>query len=473
MQDVDGLLEGRLIDVDRLEAALQGGVLLDVLAVLVEGGRPDALDLAARERRLEDVGGVDRALGGTRPDQGVELVDEEDDLPGLADLVEDLLEPLLELAPVLGAGHQPAHVQGEHALAHQRLGDVAQHDGLGQPLGDGGLADAGLADEGGIVLCPAGEDLDHPLDLHGPADDRVELVLLGQLGEVAAELIQQRGLARLLLGLLGVLFESRLVEQALDLAAHLLQVGAEVLEHVGRDALALDEQAEQEVLGAHVVVAHPPGLLEGDLDDLLDPGGGNDLLDDDPLVAAEHGLDGAAHLVDLDAQVVEDLGGQPLTFAQQAEQEVLRTYVRMVRALGLLLGEGEDLLRSLSEPLKGIQDSLRAPPGPPTWEEEASSGHAPTLPIMPIEGAGHSPNGHLGGRRAEVVIPGSARGPGTAGFPTGAAPGVGDPPGPRGSPRARRVAADAGRPAGRYASGSVSPAVSAGADGTGSGAGSS
>ena len=227
------------------------------------------------------------------------------------------------------------------------------------------------------------------------------------------------------------------------------------------------------MLGAHVVVAHPPGLLEGDLDDLLDPGGGNDLLDDDPLVAAEHGLDGAAHLVDLDAQVVEDLGGQPLTFAQQAEQEVLRTYVRMVRALGLLLGEGEDLLRSLSEPLKGIQDSLRAPPGPPTWEEEASSGHAPTLPIMPIEGAGHSLNGHLGGRRAEVAIPGSARGPGTAGFATGATPGAGDPPRPRGSPRARWVATDAGRPARHYASGSASPAVCAGADGTGSGAGSS
>ena len=416
MQDVNGLLEGRLVDVDGLEAALQGGVLLNVLAILVERGRPDALDLAARQRRLEDVGGVDGALGGTGPDQGVELVDEEHDLPGLADLVEDLLEPLLELATVLGAGHQPAHVQGENALAHQRLGDVAEDDGLGQPLGDGGLADAGLADQGRIILCPPREDLDHPLDLHGTADDRVQLVLLSQLGEVAAELVEQGGLARLLLGLLGVLFEAGLVEQAFDLAAHLLQVGPEVLEHVGRDALPLDEQAEQKVLGAHVVVAHPPGLLEGDLDDLLDPGGGDDLLDDDPLVAAEHGLDGAAHLVDLDAQVVEDLGGQTLTFAQQAKQEMLGADVRMVRALGLLLGEGEDLLRSLGEPLKGIQDSLRAPPGPPTWEEGASSGHAPTLPIMPIEGVGHSLYAHLRERRAEVVIPGSAGVAGRADF---------------------------------------------------------
>ena len=47
-QDVDGLLERRLLDHDRLEAALEGGVALDVLAVLVERRGADALQLAAR-----------------------------------------------------------------------------------------------------------------------------------------------------------------------------------------------------------------------------------------------------------------------------------------------------------------------------------------------------------------------------------------------------------------------------------------
>ena len=36
------------------------GVLLDVLAVLIQRGRADDLQLAARQRRLEDVGGIDR-----------------------------------------------------------------------------------------------------------------------------------------------------------------------------------------------------------------------------------------------------------------------------------------------------------------------------------------------------------------------------------------------------------------------------
>src|SRR5262249_6516033 len=56
--DLDGLRHRRRLDDDRLEAALEGAVLLDVLAVLVERGRADRLDLTARERGLEHVRGV-------------------------------------------------------------------------------------------------------------------------------------------------------------------------------------------------------------------------------------------------------------------------------------------------------------------------------------------------------------------------------------------------------------------------------
>ena len=76
LEDVDRLVYRRWIDDDRLEATLERAVLLDVLAILVEGRRADALQLTARERGLEHVAGVDRALSGARPDQRVQLVDE-------------------------------------------------------------------------------------------------------------------------------------------------------------------------------------------------------------------------------------------------------------------------------------------------------------------------------------------------------------------------------------------------------------
>src|ERR671932_106910 len=86
-------------------SASQRGVLLDVLAVLVERGGADAVQLAARQRRLQQVGGVHRALRLAGADQGVHLVDEEDDLAlGLGHLGQHALQTLLELAAVLRAG---------------------------------------------------------------------------------------------------------------------------------------------------------------------------------------------------------------------------------------------------------------------------------------------------------------------------------------------------------------------------------
>src|SRR2546428_2225440 len=314
IEDVDRLGQRRLVDEDRLEPTLEGSVFFDVLAVLVERGRADALNLAARERGFEDVGGVDRAFRRAGPDQRVQLVNEQHDLAARANLVEDLLQPLLELTAVFGTRDQSAHVEREHPLVLERLRHVAQVDLLGKTFGDGGLANAGLADERGIVLGAPAENLDHPLDLHLPADDGIELIATRQLRQIAAELVEKRGLRRLLGRRLGLGLRARVVQQALDLGAHLLQRCAEILEDVRGDALALDQESEQQVLGAHVVVAHPPRFLKGDLDDLLDARRRNDLLDDDPLVAAQNRLDGLADLADLHAKVVQNLGGQALAF---------------------------------------------------------------------------------------------------------------------------------------------------------------
>ena len=175
-QDRDGVFHRRLVDQHFLEAALERGVLLDVLAVFVERGRAHAMQLAARERGLEHVAGIHGAFGLAGADHGVQLVDEQDDLAFLlGEVVEHGLQALFEFAAELGARDQRAHVEREDALALQALGHFAVDDALREAFDDGGLADARLADEHRVVLRAALQHLDRAADLIVAADDRIEL----------------------------------------------------------------------------------------------------------------------------------------------------------------------------------------------------------------------------------------------------------------------------------------------------------
>ena len=191
-QDRDRVAYVGLADVDRLKAPLQRRVLLDVLAVLIERRRADRPQLAPGQHRLQQVGGIDGAFGGAGSDDRVQLVEEEDDLAlGLLDLGEHRLQPFLELPSVFRAGEQRADVEGDHAALAQALGHVSGDDSLRQPLHDRRLADAGVADQDRVILGAAREDLDHAADLLVAPDHRVELVLLGLGGEIAAEFLQR------------------------------------------------------------------------------------------------------------------------------------------------------------------------------------------------------------------------------------------------------------------------------------------
>ena len=50
-QNRNGVFKGRFTDVDRLEPPLECRVLLDVLAVFIEGGCPDTAKLTAGQRK--------------------------------------------------------------------------------------------------------------------------------------------------------------------------------------------------------------------------------------------------------------------------------------------------------------------------------------------------------------------------------------------------------------------------------------
>ena len=361
LEDLDGVGDRRLLDLDGLEAPLEGGVLLEVLAVLVQRGGADGLQLAPGQHGLEDRGGVDGALGGPRTHQGVELVDEQDDVAAGADLLEHLLEALLEVAAVAGARHQRAEVERVELLAHDRLGHVALGDGLGQALDDGGLAHAGLADEDGVVLGAAGQDLHDPLGLAVAADDRVELLLGGQLGQVAPELVEHErpGLGALLGALAGggacllALAGAGVARQELDdLLADPRQVGAELHEDLGGDALALADQAQQDVLGADVVVAELQGLPQGELQHLLGAGREGDVPGRRRAALADDLLDLGANRLQADPEGLEGLGGDAFALVDEAEQDVLGPDVVVVEQPRLFLGEDDHSASPVCEPFE-------------------------------------------------------------------------------------------------------------------------
>ena len=365
-QDLDGVVDRRLVDADLLEAPLQRGVALEVLAVLVERRRADRLQLAARQRRLEDRGRVDRALGRARADEVVELVDEQDDVAALGDLLHHLLQALLELTAVLRPGDQRREVERVDLLALQQLGHRVRGDAGGEALDDGGLADAGLADQHGVVLRAAREDLHHALDLGLAPDHRVELALGGELGQVAAELVEQLGALRLLARRTparALLPPAGAGEHADDLVANLLGVGVEVEQDARRDAFVLAHEPEQDVLGADVVVAQRERLAQRELEHLLRARGERDLAGRDLVALADDAGDLRAHLLDRDVERLEHAGGKALLLAEQAEQDVLGADVVVLERPRLVLGENDDLAGSFSEAFEHCASFPRGPRG--------------------------------------------------------------------------------------------------------------
>ena len=135
LEDLDGVLDRGLLDVDLLEAAHERAVLLEVLPVLLVGRRADAAHAARLQRRLQKVGGVHGAArGGARTDHGVDLVDEQDRAGIVLDLLHHRLQALLEVAAIARAGEQRAHVEREDGGVLQHLGHLALDDLARQAL---------------------------------------------------------------------------------------------------------------------------------------------------------------------------------------------------------------------------------------------------------------------------------------------------------------------------------------------------
>jgi hypothetical protein len=263
-----------------------------------------------------------------------------------------------ELAAVLRPRNQGPEVERVDLFVGEDLGHAPLGDLLGEALDDGGLADARLADDDGVVLGAPDEDLHDPRYLLLAPYNRVELVLLGVGREVAPVLVELPRLGPLGLhappgGLAAApAATAAAAEHPHDLPADLVGIHIQVGKNAGSDALALPDQPEQDVLGADVVVPELQRLSEGELQDLLRARGERRLGPRTLLAVADDRLDLLAHLIQGDVEGGQRAGRYPLVLAEEPQEKVLGADVVVVEVPGLFLGKNHDLPGPFREPFE-------------------------------------------------------------------------------------------------------------------------
>ncbi len=169
-------------------------------------------------------------------------------------LAHDVLDALLELAPVFGARDHAGKVQHEHSLASDIFRHKSHGNALRQPLHDRRLADAGFPDEAGVIFGAAAQDLHDAADLALAPDDRIKSSLRRKAGQVAAVGVDRRrrpggaphGAAA---------EEILLVEHAFHahrddrIPVHSADIDPHRVQEPCRDAVGIAEQGQQDVLG--------------------------------------------------------------------------------------------------------------------------------------------------------------------------------------------------------------------------------
>jgi hypothetical protein len=217
---------------------------------------------------------------------------------------------------------------------------------LGQALDDGRLPYPGVADEDGVVLRPAREDLHEPADLLVAADDRIELSGPRPGGEVDGVALEG------LVAALGVGVRHALgPANGLEGVEHLLAGEARAPEDGGERRVLPADPGEDEVLPARVIVREGLGLGDGVLH--VAPGLGQKVGLDPAAGDAGKFLEGGFEIPEkvltAGGGLLNERGDHPVLLLQEGEKEMGGHDALLAPLLGLGLGRLEGLLRPVGE----------------------------------------------------------------------------------------------------------------------------
>ena len=115
----------------------------------------------------------------------MDFIDEQNDIAvGGFYFGDDRLDAVFELSTQRGTGQEGAEIQGHQSLVLQRRRHIADGNAVRESLDDGVFADAGLADQHGVVFAAAAQHLDDATHLVVTPDDGVELAVFGLLHQI-------------------------------------------------------------------------------------------------------------------------------------------------------------------------------------------------------------------------------------------------------------------------------------------------
>ena len=262
VKDVQRFLFAGGDHLNRLKTPFQGTVLLNGPPEFIRRSGSETLDLTSGQSWFENVGGIQGAFRRSRPHQGVEFINEDDEVGVLHELLDDGFESLFELSTVLGTGYDQRDIEGQQPLVTEHGGNIPIHNLLGQPFDDGRLSDTRLSNQDRIVLGPATQDLNDSFHFGLPPDQWIQGSRNCRIGQIAAELGQDQPL-------LGLARDSPFGQVARQFVADLGNPKAFLVEKRGCDRLFFAKQTEQYVFRTDVIGKQPLGLFVGVAENLF------------------------------------------------------------------------------------------------------------------------------------------------------------------------------------------------------------
>ena len=262
-QNADRVLDRRLGDIDFLEAPRKRAILFENPTEFLESRGADAADFTGREQGLEQIGRIHYATrGSASADDRVNLIDKQNGVRPLAQLAEQRLEALLEIAPVLRARQQRAQIQRVDDAVSEQVRDLVIHDAFRQAFSDSCLTDTCLTYQKRVVLAPARENLRDTFDFILTSHQRIDPPLARQLIQITRISIQRiAGRTRLTTVLV---LHFRVAFRTAGITRHLRNTVRDVVDDIDtRDVLLLEEEYGLTLLLAenrdqHVCTGHLP-----------------------------------------------------------------------------------------------------------------------------------------------------------------------------------------------------------------------